>query len=105
MRVCARVRVCAGSCCRFAVTGWWCRCLCHSVIVHVLRVRSISWFPEAWVYFCIGMLLALIEGVADSPKLSRISLQLHESFAELFFVMLLPPIIFESGYVSWAHRW
>jgi hypothetical protein len=49
------------------------------------------------VYFGIGLVLALIEALAQSSQLSRIFVQLNKKFAEIFFVALLPPIIFESG--------
>ena len=50
------------------------------------------------MYFCIGLLLALFVAAVQSGKLNAVADKLHTSFADTFFVYLLPPIIFESGY-------
>lgn len=71
--------------------------------MHSLRVRKLSWFPEAWVYFGIGLFMSMIVAVASSDQLSRIETQLHKSFAEMFFIVLLPPIIFESGVMTCSY--
>lgn len=65
-----------------------------SLTVHALRRRGVLWFTESWVYFCVGLVLGLVEVVASSPRLSEISNSLHSSFAQTFFVLLLPTVCF-----------
>jgi hypothetical protein len=60
--------------------------------VHELQRRHIVWFAESWVYFCIGLVLGLVEVAAGAGKLTEIVSSLHTSFAETFFVLLLPTV-------------
>ena len=47
---------------------------------------------------CAGLSVAIILRVTHDTKLHSVMSMLNDSFSSMFFVMLLPPIIFESGY-------
>jgi len=68
------------------------------LLVFLLRRYSVSWFPEAWAFFLLGLAIAGVSSSGMLPGLHPVVQQLRETFPSLFFVMLLPPIIFESGF-------
>ena len=68
------------------------------LLVFLLRRYSVSWFPEAWAFFILGLLIAAVSTSGLLPGLGPVVVKLRGSFPNLFFVMLLPPIIFESGF-------
>jgi sodium/hydrogen exchanger 3 len=67
------------------------------LLVYMLRRYSVSWFPEAWAFFGLGLCIAGVSTIGLLPGLHGVVEQLRHSFPNLFFVALLPVIIFESG--------
>lgn len=67
------------------------------LLVYLLRRYSVSWFPEAWAFFGLGLCIAGVSTIGLLPGLHVVVEQLRASFPNLFFVVLLPVIIFESG--------
>eukprot|EP00268_Persea_americana_P037042 TRINITY_DN3663_c0_g1_i1.p1 TRINITY_DN3663_c0_g1~~TRINITY_DN3663_c0_g1_i1.p1 ORF type:complete len:529 (-),score=66.59 TRINITY_DN3663_c0_g1_i1:501-2087(-) len=65
------------------------------VLGHVLRRRKIFYLPEASASLLIGLLVGGLANVSDTETSIRAWFNFHEEF---FFLFLLPPIIFQSGF-------
>lgn len=71
-----------------------------TLVIHGLRYCRVGYtvFPDSWVFLSIGAIVAVIlEFGAASQHLERIVETIDTSFSEIFFSILLPPIIFQSG--------
>ncbi|XP_039169030.1 sodium/hydrogen exchanger 6 isoform X1 [Eucalyptus grandis] len=65
------------------------------VLGHVLRRRKFYYLPEASASLLIGLLVGGLANVSDTETSIRTWFNFHEEF---FFLFLLPPIIFQSGF-------
>ncbi|XP_015074210.1 sodium/hydrogen exchanger 6-like [Solanum pennellii] len=65
------------------------------VIGHVLRRRHFYYIPEASASLLIGLIVGGLANVSDTETSIRAWFNFHEEF---FFLFLLPPIIFQSGF-------
>ncbi|XP_042377866.1 sodium/hydrogen exchanger 6-like [Zingiber officinale] len=65
------------------------------VVGHVLRRHKFYYIPEASASLIIGLLVGILANVSDTEVSIRRWFNFHEEF---FFLFLLPPIIFQSGF-------
>ncbi|KAF8030460.1 hypothetical protein BT93_E2793 [Corymbia citriodora subsp. variegata] len=65
------------------------------VLGHVLRRHKVYYLPEASASLLIGLLVGGLANVSDTETSIRTWFNFHEEF---FFLFLLPPIIFQSGF-------
>ncbi|KAJ8759661.1 hypothetical protein K2173_009745 [Erythroxylum novogranatense] len=65
------------------------------VLGHVLRRHKIYYLPEASASLLIGLIVGGLANVSDTETSIRAWFNFHEEF---FFLFLLPPIIFQSGF-------
>ncbi|XP_073058785.1 sodium/hydrogen exchanger 6-like [Primulina huaijiensis] len=65
------------------------------VLGHVLRRHRFYYLPEASASLLIGLIVGGLANVSDTENSIRAWFNFHEEF---FFLFLLPPIIFQSGF-------
>ncbi|XP_044960547.1 sodium/hydrogen exchanger 6-like [Hordeum vulgare subsp. vulgare] len=65
------------------------------VLSHLLRRRRVYYLPEASASLLIGLIVGGLASVSNAQKSTRRWFNFRE---ELFFLFLLPPIIFQSGF-------
>ncbi|XP_060183672.1 sodium/hydrogen exchanger 6-like isoform X2 [Lycium barbarum] len=65
------------------------------VLGHVLRRHRFYYIPEASASLLIGLIVGGLANVSDTETSIRAWFNFHEEF---FFLFLLPPIIFQSGF-------
>ncbi|CAL0309165.1 unnamed protein product [Lupinus luteus] len=65
------------------------------VLGHVLRRKKIYIIPEASASLLIGLIVGILANISDTENSIRAWFNFHEEF---FFLFLLPPIIFQSGF-------
>ncbi|XP_041992923.1 sodium/hydrogen exchanger 6-like isoform X2 [Salvia splendens] len=65
------------------------------VIGHVLRRHRFYYLPEASASLLIGLIVGVLANVSNTENSIRSWFNFHEEF---FFLFLLPPIIFQSGF-------
>ncbi|EOY29073.1 PREDICTED: sodium/hydrogen exchanger 6 [Theobroma cacao] len=65
------------------------------VLGHVLRRHRFYYLPEASASLLIGLIVGGLANISDTETSIRAWFNFHEEF---FFLFLLPPIIFQSGF-------
>ncbi|GMJ09975.1 Na+/H+ antiporter 6, ARABIDOPSIS NA+/H+ ANTIPORTER 6 [Hibiscus trionum] len=65
------------------------------VLGHVLRRHKFYYLPEASASLLIGLIVGGLANISDTETSIRAWFNFHEEF---FFLFLLPPIIFQSGF-------
>ncbi|CAN1336350.1 Sodium/hydrogen exchanger 6 [Linum perenne] len=65
------------------------------VLGHVLRRHKFYYLPEASASLLIGLIVGVLANISDTETSIRAWFNFHEEF---FFLFLLPPIIFQSGF-------
>ncbi|XP_031282155.1 sodium/hydrogen exchanger 5-like [Pistacia vera] len=65
------------------------------VLGYVLRRHRFYYLPEASGSLLIGLLVGALANISDTETNIRTWFNFHEEF---FFLFLLPPIIFQSGF-------
>ncbi|CAI0457869.1 unnamed protein product [Linum tenue] len=65
------------------------------VLGHVLRRHKFYYLPEASASLLIGLTVGALANISDTETSIRAWFNFHEEF---FFLFLLPPIIFQSGF-------
>ena len=60
------------------------------------RVPSTA-IPDSWVFLLLGSGVAAILEFEASDRLERVVIAVDDSFAEIYFAALLPPVIFLAG--------
>ncbi|XP_022723286.1 sodium/hydrogen exchanger 6-like isoform X5 [Durio zibethinus] len=65
------------------------------VVGHVLRRHKFYYLPEASASLLIGLIVGGLANISDTETSIRTWFNFHEEF---FFLFLLPPIIFQSGF-------
>ncbi|XP_039001646.1 sodium/hydrogen exchanger 6-like [Hibiscus syriacus] len=65
------------------------------VLGHVLRRHKFYYLPEASASLLIGLIVGVLANISDTEISIRAWFNFHEEF---FFLFLLPPIIFQSGF-------
>lgn len=65
------------------------------VLGHVLRRKKFYYLPEASASLLIGLIVGGLANISDTETSIRAWFNFHEEF---FFLFLLPPIIFQSGF-------
>ncbi|XP_068636783.1 sodium/hydrogen exchanger 5-like [Aristolochia californica] len=65
------------------------------MVGHVFRRKKFYYLPEASVSLLIGLVVGGFANLSDSETSTRTWYNFHEEF---FFLFLLPPIIFQSGF-------
>ncbi|KAM6585492.1 hypothetical protein CsatB_012494 [Cannabis sativa] len=65
------------------------------VLGHVLRRHKFYYLPEASASLLIGLIVGVLANVSNTENNIRAWFNFHEEF---FFLFLLPPIIFQSGF-------
>ncbi|XP_077221891.1 sodium/hydrogen exchanger 6-like isoform X2 [Tasmannia lanceolata] len=65
------------------------------VLGHLLRRRKFYYLPEASASLLIGLIVGALANISNTENNIRAWFNFHEEF---FFLFLLPPIIFQSGF-------
>lgn len=66
------------------------------VLGHVLRRHKFYYLPEASASLLIGLVVGGLANISNTETSIREWFNFHEEF---FFLFLLPPIIFQSGFI------
>jgi NhaP-type Na+/H+ or K+/H+ antiporter len=75
--------------------------LLGTLVIYALRYFRIDYtkVPDSYIFLLIGALTAIILDFGSfSSHLERVVAAIDESFPEIFFAALLPPIVFQSGF-------
>jgi sodium/hydrogen exchanger 8 len=69
------------------------------LVGYFLQIKHITWFPEAGAFLIIGVIAGFMFKSSNSSEETIDELASFMKFnKEIFFLVLLPPIIFESAY-------
>jgi NhaP-type Na+/H+ or K+/H+ antiporter len=72
------------------------------LLVYALRFFRVQYasVPDSWIFLLIGATTAIILdfGSFNGGSLEKVVAAIDESFSDIFFTVLLPPVVFQAGF-------